>query len=125
MVNRALSSLACSRLLGVEYDVKGNGKMCACCGGVEGQGVLGLKVEASLSTSISAKVWVGPSVNWKQAVGIPGLTKAEATIFGGIGAETGLTGFATLKAGAQCLWGDPQMCLEEGGSTPPISLVAR
>jgi hypothetical protein len=114
LVNTAIASLAYTRVLGLEVNVNGAGKLCTCCADVEGQGVVGLKAEGSLSASITAKVFFGPSVNWKQSVSVPGISEAQATFFGGAGVELTATGYATLKASTQCLLQDPQVCLEGG-----------
>ncbi|MBM3883828.1 MAG: hypothetical protein FJ387_29685, partial [Verrucomicrobia bacterium] len=90
-------------MLGVEVNINGNGKMCTCCADVNGQGVVGLKAEASLSASINAKVFIGPNLNWKQQVSVPGLTDAEGTFFGGAGVELNTTGYAKLSATTKCL----------------------
>ncbi|MCP5521578.1 MAG: hypothetical protein H7A46_08530 [Verrucomicrobiales bacterium] len=124
LVNTALSSMAYSRLLGVEVDVKGNGKMCVCCAEVEGQGVYGVKVEGSLSTSISAKVWIGPSLNWKQQAEVPVWPMWRPPFSAGSvrRSDSPVSPRSRPVRSACCRI---RSCVSKGGSTPPILLVAR
>ncbi len=114
LVNTAAQSLAYTRVLGVEVKLSGSGKLCTCCEEVNGQGVVGLKAEGSVSAQIEAKVFFGPSVRWKQGVSVGGLNEAEGEFFAGGGAEVGVSGYASLKASTECLLKNPELCLEGG-----------
>ncbi len=117
MANSALSSLAYTRLLGVEVKISGSGKLCTCCEEIDGQGVIGLKAEGNLTAQIEAKVFFGPSVKWEQEVSLAGLSEAKGEFFGGGGVEVGATGYASLKATTECLLRNPEICLEGGLSS--------
>lgn len=117
LVNTAAQSLAYTRVLGVEVKLSGQGKLCTCCEEVNGQGVVGLKAEGSVTAQIEAKVFFGPSVRWKQEVSAGGLSEAEGEFFAGGGVEVGATGYATLKASTECFLKNPEICLEGGLSS--------
>lgn len=117
LANSALQSLAYTRLLGVEVKISGAGKLCTCCEEVDGQGVVGLKAEGSLTAQIEAKVFFGPSVKWEQDVDVPVLAEAKGEFFGGGGLEVAATGYASLKASTECLLQNPEICIEGGLSS--------
>ena len=117
IANSALSGLAYTRLLGVEVKISGSGKLCTCCAEVDGQGVVGLKAQGNLTAQIEAKVFFGPSVKWSQGVEVSGLSEAEGEFFAGGGVEVGATGYASLSAATECLFENPEICLEGGISS--------
>jgi len=117
IANTALQSLAYTRLLGVEVKISGSGKLCTCCAEVDGEGVIGLKAQGNLTAQIEAKVFFGPSVKWSQGVEFPGLTGAEGEFFAGGGVEIGATGYASLSAATECMFENPEVCLEGGLSS--------
>ncbi len=117
LANTALQSLAYTRLLGVEVKVSGSGKLCTCCAEVDGQGIVGLKAQGSLTAQIEAKVFFGPSVKWSQEIEVAGLSGAEGEFFAGGGVEIAATGYASLSASTECLFENPEICIEGGLSS--------
>ncbi len=109
-INTLLPTYA--KVLQFETKLSGAAKMCTCCTEVDGQTVLGLKLEGEVGGEIEGKVLIGKDASVSLDVNVAGFSEAKAEVKGQIGLELALNGSLKAKASTECLLRNPKLCVE-------------